>query len=80
MLKPLKTIDAESRTPLVDRVKFFGDDSNGNGHDITFTSGRDWSGGRGLGGTAVPDFMLRGGDLENLDRRLQDVKRISKFS
>lgn len=69
----------EANHHLVDRVEFFGDDSNGNGHDITFTSGRDWSGGKGLGGTAVPDFLLRGGDLENLDRRMQDVKRISKF-
>ena len=69
----------EANHHLTNRVKFFGDNSNNNGHDITFTSGVDWSGGKGTGGTAVPDFMLRGGDLENLDRRLQDVKRISKF-
>ena len=64
---------------LTDRIEWFGDDSGGTGHEPTFLSGNNWSGKKGSGGAAVVDFMLRGGDIENLNRRTQDVKRITKF-
>ena len=66
----------ESKPPsfhFLDRIEWYGKNSGPDKHEPTFLRGKDHS------GKQLVDYMLRGGDSVNLDRRKQDYERINKF-